>query len=107
MTETKHTPTPWYWEHNPNGHGPYVRATNGTKRKIAATWCQNQSPVSNIKQNEANAEFIVRACNAHDNLVAALDAAYGELLADDHRDGARLCLLSNIEKALSKAKAVQ
>lgn len=59
---TTHTPTPWrVYDHMPNciedamGNDVFAQAMNkGSER------------------NEANAAFIVQACNAHDALVAAL-----------------------------------
>lgn len=45
-----------------------------------------------------------RLIAAAPDLLAALDEAYGELLADSHRDGPRCLLLTTIEEALAKAR---
>ncbi len=49
----------------------------------------------------ANARLIAAA----PDLLAALEEAYSELLADSHRDGPRCLLLTTIEEALAKARA--
>lgn len=71
MTIT-HTPTPWKLE---NGHSiiadhPFKGAPVATTYKLADNGrAQQQIP------QEANASFIVRACNAHDELLAAATSA--------------------------------
>lgn len=79
MTETKHTPTPWVKEvinDFYNGDIISIRTASGQSSEpdnpayeddpsIAGIWCTNAT-------SQANADFIVRACNAHDDLVAAL-----------------------------------
>jgi hypothetical protein len=70
-----HTPTPWVVEKNS------VNAENGSVVSIAE--CGLSAPgqswsgtdYSTREHQAANAEFIVRACNSHDQLVAALKAA--------------------------------
>jgi hypothetical protein len=69
----------------------------------------------NWRNRDANAAFLVRAVNAHDALVAALDAARSQLrtLGGDHRpyadypDSDRIqgAVLDMIDTALSLAKA--
>jgi hypothetical protein len=81
---TEHTPTPWYV----NGRVWIKPKNNG--------W-----PIARIQgdQREADAEFIVQACNSHDSLVAALDQARDDILANS-LSGA----LDTIETAIAKAK---
>lgn len=55
-----HTPTPWY--HNYDD----VLASEEPEDLIATFWHANDGKAVE------NAEFVVRACNAHDDLVAAL-----------------------------------
>lgn len=96
MTNTpKHTPTPWKFNEK-NGLCYEIVTLGGAG--IASVMASMHHP-----EAIANAELIVRAVNAHEELVNALDECYGELLADSHRDGARLALLSTIENALRKA----
>lgn len=64
--DTKHTPTPWgYW----TGSGAYGQhgaiTDNALGRHIA--YMAGGAPLP-----ELDGAFIVRACNAHDQLVAAL-----------------------------------
>ncbi len=65
--ETKHAPTPGPW----HADGCKVRATNTS---IVVCLPSPDSGV-NVEQAIANAAFIVRACNSHDALVAALEKA--------------------------------
>lgn len=60
MSETKHTPAPWNLGKVKKSHALFIEAPS---RDI----CQMVGPVD--KRREANAEFIVRACNAHEELV--------------------------------------
>jgi len=65
--EPKHTPLPWF---------------NETECLIPRIYGPGHCPVASsnipIKEiDEANAEFIVRACNAHYELVEALEQAMG------------------------------
>ena len=67
-TQTKHTPGPWYTRHGQisslsSSHGCTIANCNRTAKGI---------PDEEI---EANAAFIVRACNAHDDLLNALQLA--------------------------------
>ncbi len=65
MTEVKHTPLPWITAGR-NGAGDHIHGNDGE-----VAWCRTYVgiPSETIK---ANAEFIVRACNSHYEL---LDAA--------------------------------
>lgn len=73
--ETKHTPTPWSYRKNSTF---YDISGSGGFGHIADT-CASSATVPfngrSIELGEANAEFIVRACNAHDALVEAVYAA--------------------------------
>jgi hypothetical protein len=77
--EVMHTPTPWMVIQN---DGAYVKEDQFAKfridtapesgRDVAVALVITDTPELD---NEANAAFIVRAVNAHDDLVAALEAA--------------------------------
>lgn len=60
-TETKCSPTPWH-------QGPHYKADIYCTWGQVATCVPLMSPLS-----EANAAFIVKAANAHDNLITALE----------------------------------
>ena len=77
----KHTPTPWSYQHKSDAYTHIIRGPNN--RFI----CQfHQSTDDTTK---ANAAFIVRACNAHDQLVEALELALAraESWIHDQLDG--------------------
>lgn len=71
MSDTEHTPTPWLIERGPTGCriNSSERDTDGRNRSVALTAGDGSSYPATV--NEANAEFIVRACNTHDDLLAA------------------------------------
>lgn len=88
----KHTATPWVVATNAGGPETLIRAGNErTGRRIADTFASQPSAktregyIASRKENEANAEFIVRACNAHDDLVKALQVF--ARLANQFEDG--------------------
>jgi hypothetical protein len=75
MTQaTKHTPTPWWfddrWDNFCNG---CVIDGQGTQRIAAAFY------MGGTQAARDNAAHIVRCVNAHDELVAALQAAHSHL----------------------------
>ncbi len=87
MTQ-KHTPTPWevsYYDYDNNG--PIYCIENVTR---------STTP----EEHKANAEFIVRACNAHDDLVEALKYSR-KFIPHNHPDKP----WEEIDAALAKAGA--
>lgn len=67
-----HTPTPW---HIVPPDEPYADITIAGARDIARLWLDD-APVHDFNcQQSSNAEFIVRAVNAHDDLLAACEDA--------------------------------
>ena len=73
--KAEHTPLPW---RNPKGSVSILTGTcpHPKQRKIA----DMSSSVSNVAEQEANAEFIVRAANSFEDLLEACkDATTGEL----------------------------
>jgi hypothetical protein len=67
-----HTPTPWQIEERDCG-GYKLADADG---EFLSYLCQSRYPDDRKDDEaEANAAFIVKACNAHDELVAALTAA--------------------------------
>ena len=74
---TKHTPTPWAQGTRPYEACLIFARVQGIRKehlvRIAQTLLWNGS--GNESEAIANAEFIVRACNSHDALLAAAKAA--------------------------------
>ena len=64
MAAPKHTPTPW------NYSSGMVWAGRG--EEIAVARAARDDEATSPCERDANAEFIVRACNAHDELLEAL-----------------------------------
>ena len=64
-----HTPTPWKYE-------KYGNDTDVNNTHEIFTDCETEYYIANVNRETnpvGNAEFIVRACNAHDDLVSALE----------------------------------
>lgn len=78
MTQ-KYTPTPWAVVYRETG--PCITMTEGTRKNSGvpylalediATVAPIKRALLNPAERDANAAFIVRACNSHDALVEAL-----------------------------------
>lgn len=78
-TEQKHSPTPWRVG-IVDGGSPQ-RILEPTGKYIIRCWNDSLIPVS---EAEANALFIVTACNSHDDLLAALEEFV--IIGDEHAD---------------------
>lgn len=93
---TKHTPTPWFLSgpHNDGSAGIYTTANPSVDSSVAA--------FSDV--GEANAAFIVRACNAHDELVAALENTLQFAKACQHMSEDKL-MRQAIQHDIDKAEA--
>lgn len=88
--KNKHTLGPW---HKDNSHDePYYEIWHGKigdwDRKLIAEYVK-----------EANAEFIVKACNSHDELVKACERILPTIVVN-HMNGAAF---NNFKQALAKA----
>ena len=91
----KHTPLPWELsDHDANGQ----RIVRGEHIEICTCWHHCVGSIE--KEMEANAAFIVQACNSHDDIVAALEAMYA-IHTGEHADNYQEALT----KALNKAEA--
>lgn len=101
METTKHTPTPY-------AVAPSSNPKNGKAwRDIVATTTEF-SPAYVGEALEHDAEFIVRACNAHDALVEALQAVVvlydqGQLVIDGDNENGRDPVIEAARAALSAA----
>lgn len=80
---TKHTPTPWKAAKSPC-------IDKGRENEWEIHWSDDGECVAEVVHGEYAAKFIVRACNAHDELVAALEkfieaVSDTEMLAKDEQ----------------------
>lgn len=92
--ETKHTPTPWF-------------ATSGSIDGRDDVYCTGQEGTIAQNVRPQDAAFIVRACNAHDKLVEALEMVR-DADEDCKKDGLPTIpdiARSKIDAALAAAKA--
>jgi len=91
MEKVKHTPTPWH-----------IEKINGFQ--IACADETNPDYVAEV-YNEANAAFIVKACNMHDDLVELLEYFHGfAVLNDDCEDEKFTALLSTAQALINRIK---
>src|SRR5574337_41044 len=98
MANMNHTPTPWKkGSRNLERHSRAILDSHGMlvaeARAATETW----------EQTEVNANFIVRACNAHEALVKACQAAKERALTPEHERGDVRELLDTLTRALKLA----
>ena len=105
MSETKHTPTPWKWKIHHDEWAELLGADGATvfdDGSAAGEYSQQINPDS------ADAEFIVLAVNAHDDMLAALECAEIAMCsAAIPCEGERVVMLAGVEivrEAIKKAK---
>lgn len=110
MKGREHTPIPWTVD--PEFEDQAVIGPDGVQVADCSITCHPKFGKRNDVINAANAEFIVRAVNAHDDLVKALEAARGYIQAKivnlprPQRDGSREnSVLKQINAALSRQEA--
>lgn len=70
MDTSKHTPTPWAFEPDHSKRDGSQFIFSDADRDTWVATAENRE--TNGAEASANAAFIVRACNSHDALVAAL-----------------------------------
>ena len=83
----EHSPTPWkavraedtfsytfLIQQDTSGRGPYICTSIAERRPLSHYGSDPDTERASLALCKANAEFIVRACNAHDELVAAVRA---------------------------------
>lgn len=97
-----HTPTPW----KANVLDCFAYDSRGSR---VARCDYPDEVVISYEQQVANTEFIVRACNSHDALVAALKIARDMIVKDAEESGFPLnavgkAKLEKIESALASIK---
>ncbi len=102
-----HTPTPWFYKDSLNGSNYRIWAKPHDFEFGVCDICLHYKLGEELpgKEAVANAEFIVKACNAHDELLEALEEAIDHsfyiegLLTDQQHD-----LVERLEAAIAKAK---
>jgi len=95
---SKRTPGPWFLEDD------CIRAKTSDSGTVSVAVCRGWDTRWE-KEQKANAEFIVRACNAHDDLLAALE---GFLAAREKVDPEHLfddAEIIQARAAIAKAKS--
>ena len=99
----EHTPTPWRMM---KGKQPVYKRTIEGIATIGAPYKFHANEMS-ISEAQANAEFIVRAVNSHDELVEALKTMYGYfndiVIHDDQKTSD--FILECAREALAKAES--
>lgn len=70
-----HTPTPWQAYSDADHNQAQVVLQGDGIRSVIATCYRGNLCEEHGGSHEGNAQFIVRACNAHEELVALLDDA--------------------------------
>jgi len=100
MAQAAHTPTPWKFEDE------YVRADalNGDEGGNIVADVYTRPSHSHSPEMEANAAFIVRAVNAHDALVEALEIMVGSYEDRQCWPGKKDVLLDKMNAVLALAK---
>jgi len=86
-----HTPTPWKIDSSDSQFHPAIRSEN--EDHIATVACEDA-------EGRANAEFLVRACNVHEELLEALQNWFE--CADEHDIPCR-CGRDRARAAIAKA----
>lgn len=105
---TQHTRTPWRTDPD---YCNDIQTSDG-KLTIASIWHEEGGPwLPPLEEAEANAAFIVRACNAHDDMLSALrDVA--EYLGDEPvapsypsaHHAATVALIRSVRAAIARAE---
>lgn len=106
--EIKHTPLPWNLKNHHDQNVIYGLENNQCTMEfcVAVVNCDDRTN----SENKANAEFIVRACNAHYQLLEALKALCGmQVKGHDLIDRLQFSqegriVLDKIEAAIAKAE---
>ncbi|MGZ8432797.1 MAG: hypothetical protein ACXWYM_00435 [Candidatus Binatia bacterium] len=100
MTKAQHTELPW----KTNAMEVFTDAGKSSKRIAFATG-KAQGDDNSLEELKANAEFIVRACNSHYELLEALQetwAHFGDAMSDEE-----IALKEKSLAAIAKAKGEQ
>jgi hypothetical protein len=99
--ERAHTPLPWSVSGLDKRYICHL-SDNGTGMPRSMSVARL---VERISETEANAEFIVRAVNSHDELVAVVEVTLRALTNPGPGTPSHSALLTQLRAALAKAKA--
>lgn len=108
MTQGKHTPTPWHEAYRKRDDGMYSWDVYDSAGETIATMSWHPVPMDGgvYTDREANAEFIVRACNSYNPMLAALTLAL-ECLERDGPASAAAVLNTHGRAAIASATPVK
>ncbi len=101
----EHTKLPWTEPriYKDCDNRPYCISIYGGELTIAVH--QHGVNSKNCDEAKANAEFIVKACNAHYKLFEACEVAFGLLTKrDSHEEADEEEVVGMLERAITKAK---
>lgn len=93
--QVKHTETPWNIFRNEDG---IDHIGTGTRKVVAFPWNKFENDDEVNVEDEANAEFIVRAVNCHEELLAQLISARGFIPKNQP------VVRNNVNAAIAKAE---
>ena len=106
MDNTKHTATPWKLSKNGDVETIRIFCKNGYEvcraSDLPSVFGNNRYGDGGTKEQEANAEFIVRACNSHDALVEACQEMFEELLSQQYNPTSKI--MKKWKQALKQAE---
>jgi hypothetical protein len=107
MSETRHTPTPWETSYRERSNGSYGQDIYDSNGATIATceWYSVPTPTGFVTNRTANAEFIVRAVNSHQQLVEALRACATRLAGSDDYSDSTEAIIERAIAALQHAEA--
>ncbi len=99
----RHTPTPWRVERHYSGHRT-VAQMRSCDRVVCINATTDAEPVG-YDATDANAEFIVRACNSHEELLEAAKQAQCGCSIAERESGHRVeCWMPALLDAIAKAE---
>jgi hypothetical protein len=105
VSEAQHTPGPWkVFGVRRNQYLAVIDSIPDQDGKVIAN-CICHVAMTN-PDAQANAEFIVRACNAHDDLLEACEQALICIEQDEHTHGRNFGAGNVLRAAIAKAKGV-
>lgn len=91
------TARPWYWEHAHSQTIAIYTASRTVGAHVASLPKPSHENGCTPREQAANAALIVRAVNAHDELVAALELAIADELGGPNWKKIAIALLAKIE----------